>query len=121
MQARSQNALKLGKAQCRLGSVGSLRPWGDSTVRTESFPVDLHSRRTILLILLHTIFYGFTVRNVCLGKRGIDFGKFNGYGNVQIWYGLKGNPSGCLLPKTTSPADKNFANGLSLSTCRENS
>ena len=42
-----------------------------------------------------------------------------GYGGVQIWYGLKAYPFGRRLPKTRSPTDQNFANGLSLSTHRE--
>ena len=52
-------------------------------------------------------------------KRGIDYGRVNGYGGAQIWYGLKAYPSGCRLPKTRSPTDKNLANGLTLSKHRE--
>jgi hypothetical protein len=49
-----------------------------------------------------------------------DYGRVNGYGGGQIWYGLKAYPSGRRLPKTRSPTDKNLANGLSLSKHREN-
>ena len=49
-----------------------------------------------------------------------NYGRVNGYGGRQIWYGLKAYPSGRRLPKTRSPADKNLANKSSLSTHREN-
>ena len=62
----------------------------------------------------------FPVRNVSLGKRGLDYGMVNGYGCGQIWYVLKADPSGCLLPKTRTPTNQNLANGLTLSTGREN-
>ena len=49
-----------------------------------------------------------------LGYKKIKL-RLKGFDYVQIWDGLKANPSGFHLPKTRNPTEKNFANGLSLS------